>query len=251
MKLIRNFIVTFFLFSVLCLLFTGCKSAETAPDQTNVEPLEPVAKEPATPDEADGPVPPESATRGFSESEETAQIMRVLGIEETAKKETAEKYYQSGVSLYRDLRYAEAARDLRIAIRLDVAHEKAKKLLYEVLWILGDRKGEIEDVARSLTERRKARVMEAQAEMERLYVEARRRYEDKKFEEAIKAFEQVLEIIRWFPYFIDKKGYEDAAKFWIGMARTEAEAKKPLWLLNFRAERKNRKNLNKQETTNL
>jgi general secretion pathway protein D len=211
---------------IFCAFLVGCKSAPKAA----VQPSAPVAAkaEAAPPAAAPGPAPapPESARRELSEEEETAQIMKVYGIEEGAKKGTAEKFYQSGLALYRDLRYAEAARDLRVATRLDPAHEKARKLLYEVLWILGDRKGEIEDVARSLVERREARIKQAEIEMERLYIEARRLFDEKKFDEAIEAFEQVLEIIRWFPYFIDKKGYEDAAKTWIEQARLESQAKK-------------------------
>jgi general secretion pathway protein D len=213
----------------LCAFLVGCKSAPKGakavmkPSAPVVAKAEPKAE--AAPAPGPSPAPPESARRELSESEETAEIMKVLGVEEGARKETAEKYYQSGVALYRDLRYAEAAKDLRIATRLDPEHERARKLLYEVLWILGDRKGEIEDVARSLVERTNARIMQARVEMERLYVEARRLFDEKKFDESIEGFEQVLEIIRWFPYFIDKKGYEDAAKFWIDLARIESEAK--------------------------
>ena len=133
--------------------------------------------------------------------------MEVFGVEEGAKKETAERFYRSGLNLYRQRRYEEAAHDLRIAARLDPKHEKARKLLFEVLWIIGERRGEIHDTARKLVEQRRARIQQAQAEMERVYVEARRLFDDKEFEDAIERFEQVLEIIRWFPYFIDKKGY--------------------------------------------
>jgi general secretion pathway protein D len=206
-----------------CAFLIGCKSAPKAVTQ----PSAPVGAEPAKAEaEPTAPAPPESARRELSESEETAKIMEALGVEEGARKETAENYYKSGLGLYQDLRYAEAARDLRIATRLDPAHEKARKLLYEVLWILGDRKGEIEDVARSLVERRKVRIQQVRTEMERLYVEARRLFEDKKFDESIEAFEQVLEIIRWCPDDIDKQGYENAAKYWIDIARVESEAKK-------------------------
>jgi len=223
-------------FITLAVLFAALAGAGCASAQVQ-EPV-PVAEVPQATPLAAGPMEEQpafgedepgaiegGATRELSENEETARIMEVFGVEEGAKKETAERFYRSGLNLYRQLRYQEAAHDLRIASRLDSSHDKARKLLYEVLWIIGERKGEIHDVARQLVEQRRARIQQAQAEMERVYVDARRLFDDKMYEEAINKFEQVLEIVRWFPYFIDKKGYEDAAKFWIGLARIEAQAK--------------------------
>lgn len=60
------------------------------------------------------------------------------------------------------------------------------------------------------------------AQVERAYEEARRLYDDKKFEESIEKFEQVLEIIQSHPEYKDEKGYEEAAEFWIELARAEA-----------------------------
>ncbi len=175
--------------------------------------------------EPEAPAPEGGATRELSVDEETGKLMHMMGVEEGAKKEVAERYYRAGLELYKQLRYAEAARDLRIATHLNREHDKAKKLLYEVLYLIGERKGEIHDVARQLVQQRTVKIRQTQAEMERVYVEGRRLFEDKQFEEAIERFERVLEIIRWCPYFVDTKGYEDAAKFWIGLGRIEAEAK--------------------------
>jgi general secretion pathway protein D len=226
--------VRYFALVLLFAAFTSagicCSSAQVAQPmaaQATPEPgpLAAGPSEEAGPEGEEAPAPEGGATRELSEDEERDRIMRVMGVEEGAKKEVAEKLYRTGRRMYEQLRYEEAAHELRIAARLDPSHEKARKLLYEVLWILGERKGEIHDTVRHLVERRLARIQQAQAEMERVYVEARRLFDDKEFEGAIEKFEQVLEIIRWFPYFIDKKGYEDAAKFWIGLARIEAEAK--------------------------
>jgi general secretion pathway protein D len=231
MKSAIRYFAPVLLFVALIALGTGCGSAQVrqaAPaEMAQPEPAKlaggPV--EEAPPAEEEAAAPGGGATRELSGDEEASRIMQVFGVEEGAKKEVAEKLYRTGYRMYQDLRYEEAAHELRIAARLDPDHEKARKLLYEVLWILGERKGEIHDTARQLVERRLARIQQAQAEMERVYVEARRLFDDKQFEGSIVKFEQVLEIIRWFPYFIDKKGYEDAAKFWIGLARIEAEAK--------------------------
>lgn len=228
MKSVLPYLTLILVSAALIAIGTGCGSAQTrsAGPVAAVPSPAPLAAAPM--EEGPGeeaPAPEGAATRELSVSEETQRIMDVFGVEEGAKKETAERFYRSGLNLYRQLRYEEAAHDLRISARLDPKHEKARKLLYEVLWILGERKGEIHDIARQLVEQRRARIQQAQAEMERVYVEARRLFDDKQFEDSIERFEQVLEIIRWFPYFIDKKGYEDAAKFWIGLARIEADAK--------------------------
>ncbi len=230
MRTASRYFVLILLFGVLGGLTVGCGSAQVR-ERSAVAPTQ-AAPLAAGPTDGNGPqngeeapAPEGGATRELSVPEETARIMEVMGVEEGAKKETAERFYRSGLNLYRQLRYEEAAHDLRIAALLDREHEKARKLLYEVLWILGERRGEIHDVARQLVNERLVSIQQAQAEMERVYVEARRLFDDKQFDEAIDRFERVLEIIRWFPYFIDKKGYEDAAKFWIGLARIEAEAK--------------------------
>ncbi len=221
------------LLAALAGITLGCGSApvrETGPVaeggfETPTQPDSYGEEETTAPDE-EAPLPEGGAKRELSVSEETHRIMEVFGVEEGARKETAERFYRSGLNLYRQLRYQEAAHDLRIAARLDPQHEKARTLLFEVLWILGERKGEVHDVARQLVQERLTAIQQAQAEMERVYVEARRLFDDKEFEASIQRFERVLEIIRWFPHFIDKKGYEDAAKFWIGLARIEAAEKK-------------------------
>lgn len=220
------------LFAALAGIAAGCGSAPVRqPEAAGGTPEAPapiggpLEEKTLAEDEPEAPGPEGGTTRELSMDEEEAKLMHMMGVEEGAKKEVAERYYRSGLELYKQLRYAEAARDLRIATRLDRNHEKAWKLFHEVQYLLGERKGEIHDVTRELVQQRTVKIRQTQAEMERVYVEGRRLFEDKQFEESIDRFERVLEIIRWCPYFVDTKGYEDAAKFWIGLARIEAEAK--------------------------
>jgi len=164
MKSAARYLAPVLLFAALITIMTGCGSAQVrqpAPAEiAQPEPAKlaggPTEEAPAPAGEA--PAPEGGATRTLSENEETARIMQVMGVEEGAKKEVAEKLYRTGYRMYQDLRYEEAAHELRIAVRLDPDHEKAKKLLYEVLWIIGERKGEIHDTARQLVERRLARI---------------------------------------------------------------------------------------------
>lgn len=212
---------------ILVIIAAGCQSARTE-HRVLSAPLAPAPLAGMLPEDPpeEEKAPEGGALRELSVPEETQKIMEVMGVEEGARVEMAESLYKQGYRHWQELRYEEAANDLRLATRLDPAHEKAQKLLFEVLWLLGERKGEIHDVARQLVWERRASIQQAQAELERVYVEARRLYDDKQFEESLERFERVLEIIRWFPFFIDKKGYEDAAKFWINLARIEADAKK-------------------------
>jgi len=65
----------------------------------------------------------------------------------------------------------------------------------------------------------------AHARIEQLYAEARRLFEDKMFVEAIQKFEDVIAMIRVHHDYVDPKGYEDGATFWIGLALQEAKEK--------------------------
>jgi len=196
------------------------KSSMVAPsDDMQLQGGEP--EEPTPPEEP--PLPEEPAP---PEEPEDRQVDEWMGAGERAKKELAGHYYRSGLAHYKAGRLVKAARDLKLAKDLDPMNEDARRLYMTVLWLLGARKGEVHDYARDLITVTKVRIQQLQWEMERAYVKGRRLFDEKKFEEAAKQFEHVLELIKWAPYFIDEKGYEEAAKFWIDLARIEAEAKR-------------------------
>lgn len=103
--------------------------------------------------------------------------------------------------------------------------DEAKRYYFQTLWMIGARKGEPHEYAREFVERTKVRIQQLKWEMERTYVQARRLFDEGRYKEAVEKFERVLELVRWSPYAIDDKGYEDAARLWIKAARIEAKAR--------------------------
>jgi len=219
-------VVFLWFFVVVVTALVGCASTpsveEQKPEQSGITAPKPDVKEEVKP-----PEPAKDTERQGGEVEDKGkkQVDDYMGLDERSRKEMAAHYYRSGEAHYKAGRLLDAARDLRMAKDLDPTNESARKLYWTVLWLLGERKGEVQDYARDLIDTTKVRIQQLQWEMERAYVEGRRLFEEKKFEESAKKFEQVLELIKWAPYFIDEKGYEEAAKFWIDLARIEAKAK--------------------------
>jgi type II secretory pathway component GspD/PulD (secretin)/tetratricopeptide (TPR) repeat protein len=172
---------------------------------------------PQPPEETAPPAPPQE-----SPSETPDNMEKLLEIDKQAGDQTAEFYFNSGRARYQELRYREAARDFEKACRLAPDKEDYREWYMKTLWILGDRKGEIADVARTLIDERRVAINQAKVEMEREFVEAYRLYRDKKYGDAIKRFERVMEMIKWFPYFIDQKDFENKTKHYINSARLKA-----------------------------
>ncbi len=95
----------------------------------------------------------------------------------------------------------------------DSMSDAQKKQLYEDLWILGERKGEIHDVARQLVQQRTARISETRKQLEAEYNKAKQLFGAGEYEEAKKLFEKCRETIKWFPYYLDTgKDYESLSE---------------------------------------
>lgn len=224
------------------LLVSGCKSAGDAPAAG--EPMEVVqdpegpAEPPMGEDFAEAPGDETgedtgedfagedtSATDpapGYDENTEVGRVMKLLEIEKMAKDQTAESYFLAGKACYDRMWYRKAANYFKQAFNAGPDEPKYKEWYFRTLWILGDRKGEIYDVARTLINERQVRIHQATVEMERLFVEAYRLFQDRKYDKAIEKFETVLETIKWFPFIIDQKKFEDKTKHWINLARLKS-----------------------------
>ncbi len=157
------------------------------------------------------------------DSPKARKLLDILKIEEQAEEQTAEHYFESGKNYYQRMQYREASRDFKRASRLAPDSEKYRHWYMKTLWILGDRKGEICDVARTLIDERRVRIHQATVEMERQFVEAYRLFRERKYEDSIYKFERVLETIKWFPFFIDQKNFEDKTKHWINLSKLRAK----------------------------
>ena len=186
--------------ALLLLIVAGCASAPDRPMETTPLAAESLAANPAEPVSTIEPVfqpavagAPQNADEVFDRLTEEAQRKRAASRAATAEAER----------LMKDLRYMEAEERLQQAIQLDPQNDEARDLLERTLLILGESRGEIQSTIRNEVERQKVRIQQDVVELERMYVDGRRKMDNNEFTQAIRNFEQVLERIRWFPYNID------------------------------------------------
>lgn len=155
---------------------------------------------------ADAPAVPavgfEPAAAGAPQQDPDDAI-RDLTIEAQERRAASRAAAAAAERLMSELRYPEAEDRLQEALRLDPQNELARELLETVLLILGERSGEIRELLRSEVDRQNVRLQQDLVELERLYVGARRDMDDEEYSGAIRALEQVLERIRWFPFNVD------------------------------------------------
>lgn len=117
-----------------------------------------------------------------------------------------EAYLKEGQRLFGEMRYNDAAAQLRLAVKADPGNADAQRLLDQTLYLLGEREEGYRDQLRRELDDRQVKIQNATMEMERLYGEGLRYMERSEYPKAIERFERVLETIRWFPYNIDKSG---------------------------------------------
>jgi general secretion pathway protein D len=118
----------------------------------------------------------------------------------------SEAYYREGERLFGEMRYQEAAMQLRLAVRANPQNVEAQRLLDQVLYLLGDREAGYRDQTRELIRERDVKIQGASMEIERLYAEGLRYMDRAEYPKAIERFERALETIRWFPWPVDKSG---------------------------------------------
>lgn len=185
--------------TLLCLAaLVGCAGSPAASDTASPSPELSSTSSDAIPVEPVGFVPsaagaPQDADDVLDDMSVEAQSRRAASRSATA---TAER-------LMAELRYLEAEEKLQEALRLDPQNEKARELLEVTLLVLGERRGEIQDFIRGEVDRQNVRLQQDLVELERLYVDGRRKMDDQNYSPAIRAFDQVLERIRWFPFNVD------------------------------------------------
>lgn len=141
----------------------------------------------------------------------------------------SEAYLRTGKRLYDELRYKEAAEQLRLALKADPQNAEAQRLLDQTLYILGEREGGYKDQARALSEERQVKIQTASMEIERLYAEGLRYMERAEYPKAIERFERVIETIRWFPYNVDKSGLKAQAEAKLAEAKAKEAEREQLF----------------------
>lgn len=146
-------------------------------------------------------------------------LAKLSSLKEQERKALAQHYFHSGQNHFNALRYRKAASDLDLSLQADKTNLKVKQLYEKTLWILGDRRGEIHDMARELADTRVVAIRQAQIEIDRLYREGELLLSKEKYSAAVERFERVLEAIRWFPYNIDSGNLKSRAEDQINRAQ--------------------------------
>ena len=123
----------------------------------------------------------------------------------------AQSYLNAGKRLYDSMRYREAAEQLRQAVKADPTNGEAITMLDKTLFILGEKDAGYKDEARRFIEERQVKIQMASMEIERVYAEGVRAMERQDYPAAKERFERVIEIIRYFPYNIDKTNLKNQA----------------------------------------
>jgi general secretion pathway protein D len=186
----------FALLSVSLIFFVAsCKSAPakatlplTEESLTSVPPAQP---------ETAPEAPQQPPTPGIPELE---QIKKELSLKEQETQNMSEHFYKVGKAHFERNEYAEAEKNLKLAVQLNPNYEAALELLHRTQFILDKRFPAFETVKEDLSGRKRALIDQETKELERDYSAAMRLFENAEYERAKKMFEVCLERIRWFPY---------------------------------------------------
>lgn len=130
-------------------------------------------------------------------------------------------YTKTGEEKYRALRYREAREDFGKALQANPDNEKARRLYEMSGTFTHETREQFHSSAERLKNERAVRIQQARIEIRRLYEAGLKLQKAKKYDLAIRNFEQVLERIRWNPYDIDSGAFEDKARRQLILSRSE------------------------------
>lgn len=197
------------------LLVAGCRTAnDTDDNMTSAAPSQDSQFQPAA---AGDPLSPMQ-----EQADDLINELKLQGQERAAASRAAA---ETARRLMNDLRYLDAEGKLQEALRLDPSNEVARKLLDQVHFVLGDRSGEIRDFSNDELEREQVRRQQAKVELERLYADSRRAFEDGDYDRSVRLVDKVLEQIQWFHFNQDLSSLEAEAKGLKSSAESKAAEK--------------------------
>lgn len=163
--------------------------------------------------------PPDGRGGGGGGNKMLEDLARLSSLKEQERKAMAQHYLKTARAKYNSFNYRDAAADLEVAVKADPENEEIRRLYEKTLWILGDRRGEIFDMARELADARVVAVKQMQIEVDRLFREGELLVSKERYDSAIERFERVLETIRWFPYNVSRDELQKRAEVAISKAR--------------------------------
>lgn len=151
------------------------------------------------------------------------QLLRELELKGQERLAASRAATEAAKKLMNDLRFSDAESRLQEALRLDPENEAARRLLDQVLFVLGDRSGEVRDFTRDQLEREQVARNQAKVELQRLYRDGVLKAEAGEFEEASRIFDRVLEQIEWFYFNEDLSTLEAETKVKLREAQQRAK----------------------------
>lgn len=170
---------------LVALLAASCRAG--APQQA--EPPTAAATPPARP--ATAPTPQSSG------DPKVDAFLEQLALE-TEDAATASRHALSvGRRLMNELRYTDARRKLRDAVRLDPTNDEARRLLLQVGFMQGDRTHEIQLVAEEMGDAERVRRSVQVSDLNRWMAAGRRLLDAGKADEAAQLFKRVLDHLEW------------------------------------------------------
>jgi type II secretory pathway component GspD/PulD (secretin) len=113
----------------------------------------------------------------------------------------------------------QARANLEAVLALDPGNAEALALLRDLGYHEGTRSGELQSVTQQLELQKKVKIQQAQVEAKNRFEQGKKHYADKEFEEAIRAFEGVLEIIKWAPYNLNLSDIKEQSIEFIRLAK--------------------------------
>ncbi len=128
------------------------------------------------------------------------KLIRLMGLDQDSKRKEAEELVQQARRDKLSLELRRAEEKLEQAIKLDPQNQEAEKLLGEVRTVLGDKRGEIIQVANDLSAERRVLIMQNRAEVRRAIHSGDSHYDKNEFDAAIGDYEKAIQMVRSFPF---------------------------------------------------
>ncbi|MDI6788355.1 MAG: hypothetical protein QME51_08285, partial [Planctomycetota bacterium] len=119
----------------------------------------------------------------------------------------AQKYYEKALKLFNEFNYSQARDMVTKTLTLNPYHKEAKKLLQEILLILGSRTEEIKVIKDFLENQLSVKIQETEITVRNHYLQGEKFFAAKKYREAQFEYEAAVNRLKWLPYEVGLKDY--------------------------------------------
>ncbi|MBI5779373.1 MAG: hypothetical protein HZA49_07945 [Planctomycetes bacterium] len=229
----RLFIILAVLATLLCIRCTGTQVTGTKKATPLQPPASPGITENLAP-ENDSLIPlppsvrrdkeiasPVRARNDKGEVVDTDDVMSELekskGVKMQENEFLAQKYYESGLKLFKEFNYVQAGDEVTKALQLNPQHPEAKKLQIEIQMILVTRPDEIKVIKEFLQNQLSVKLQETEVVVRNHFLQGEKLAAERKYSQAESEFEQVINTLKWLPYDIGLNEY-------LGKAQARLEA---------------------------